>query len=135
MKNYFRCPQCGKQHAKTYRYGAVRGHSGKMVARETFHPDIVCSCGANVSGQQILGGAYDRPPLTISPKVRIAMASVANALFWGGATYVFASGTTALIVGGSSLPSSGSPIAPALSRPSRYLALNSVRPTTVHATG
>jgi hypothetical protein len=99
MNDYFRCPQCGKRHAKTYRYGAVRGHSGNMVARETFHPDVVCSCGANISGQKILGGVYDPPPVTISPVVRIAMTSVANALFWGGAAYVFASGATALIVG------------------------------------
>jgi hypothetical protein len=69
------------------------------VARETFHPDVTCSCGATISGREILGGLYDPPPITISPVIRITMTSVANGLFWGGITYLFASGTTALIVG------------------------------------
>jgi hypothetical protein len=99
MTDHFRCPHCGKRQTKTYRYGAVRGQSGNMVARETLHPDVTCACGASLSGREIVGGLYDPPPLTISPFVRCLVTSIANALFWGGVTYIFASTTTSLIVG------------------------------------
>ncbi len=99
MAGYFRCPKCGKRHAKTYQYGAVRGQSGNMVARETFHPDVVCTCGAEISGREIVGGMHDPGPVTISAAARVAMGSVANALGWGGITYIFASASTAVIVG------------------------------------
>ncbi len=99
MQDRFRCPQCGKRHTKTYQYGAVRGRSGSMVARETFHPDVVCSCGAGIFGWEILGGLHDPPSVTLAPVVRIAFAGVANALFWGGIAYIFGSVAIALIVG------------------------------------
>jgi hypothetical protein len=97
MKDVWICPNCRRRHQKTYTYGAVRGQSGDMVARELHHPDVTCDCGAAFPGYEIVGGAYDPPPITISPLVRCLIAAPFIGLFWGGVTYFFASATTSQI--------------------------------------
>lgn len=95
------CPRCRRRHVKRLTVGGVRARlPNGMVAREALHEDVVCECGEKVPGASIAAGLHDPPPLALSPLPKALLGSAAAGLMAAGVALVFASGSTALVVGG-----------------------------------